>query len=266
MTALVFFVEQTAISLYIFTGLGILLSWFSWRRNSRALRTTHYELERDLFQFRRANALTILILLVEFGLAIAGVQFVVAPVIRATTDTTQQIERVVSDGAAPSPTPVSLVSVSGNSPIDPSGINLQGDDGVKIQITPTLTPTPVGTILPNPGPVIGCDTPNATLQVPQNGMLVHEPINIIGTAFADNFSFYRLELKAENSNFAPLPRDYDQPVTEIGVLGQFVPAFYQPGAYQFRLSVFDITLTQVASCTVNITISEPIPTPTPLGQ
>ena len=51
-----------------------------------------------------------------------------------------------------------------------------------------------------------------------------------------------------------------------GQLGQFVPAFYQPGDYQFRLTVFDITTALKAACTVNITISPPIPTLTPIRQ
>jgi hypothetical protein len=133
--------------------------------------------------------------------------------------------------------------------------------------TPTLTPTPVGTLLPNPPPVLGCDTPGATLQVPANGMLVFEPITVIGTANAENFAFYRFELNGPQTlgSFAIL-RDYTQPVLETGVLGQFVPSFYQPGRYQFRVTVFDITNTLRAACTVNITISEPIPTPTPLQR
>jgi hypothetical protein len=55
-------------------------------------------------------------------------------------------------------------------------------------------------------------------------------------------------------------------VKEINVLGQFVPSFYQPGEYQFRVTVFDSTATLKAACTVNITISEPIPTATPSGN
>jgi len=55
-----------------------------------------------------------------------------------------------------------------------------------------------------------------------------------------------------------------QPMTEMGELGQFVPSFYEPGTYQFRLIVFDTTNAARASCTVTIYISEPIPTATPL--
>ena len=58
--------------------------------------------------------------------------------------------------------------------------------------------------------------------------------------------------------------EYNVPVKEQGDLGQFVPAFYDPGAYQFRLTVFDITNALKAACMVNITISLPPPTPTPI--
>jgi hypothetical protein len=112
---------------------------------------------------------------------------------------------------------------------------------------------------------VGCDTDNATLQIPANGMVVFEPIDVRGTAFIDDFAFYRFELRGESTfnEFAPLA-DYTQPVSELTSLGQFVPTFYEPGEYQFRLNVFDIAGDVKATCTVNIIISEPIPTPTPL--
>jgi hypothetical protein len=115
--------------------------------------------------------------------------------------------------------------------------------------------------------VRGCDTPNATLQVPANGMVVFEPTRIIGVASIENFSAYKFEINGPSTlgNFAPI-QTYTQPVAELGELGQFVPSFYEPGEYQFRLSVFDITGAMKASCTVTIYISEPIPTATPLSQ
>jgi Flp pilus assembly protein CpaB len=137
--------------------------------------------------------------------------------------------------------------------------------GLAVGLQTTLSPTPVGTVLPNPAPVMGCDTPNATLVVPINGMVVFEPINVIGTAFTDNFGFYRFELNGPSTsgNFAMI-RDYNQPIETIGELGQFVPSFYEPGDYEFRLVVFATDNSLRAACTINITISEPIPTPTPI--
>jgi hypothetical protein len=98
-------------------------------------------------------------------------------------------------------------------------------------------------------------------------MIVFEPINVVGIANAENFGFYRFELKGESTsgNFATIGVDGTQAMPEMGQLGQFVPSFYTPGEYQFRVSIFDTSSAPRASCTVTIYISEPIPTPTPLS-
>jgi hypothetical protein len=264
MKAIVFLIEQIALPLYIFISIGLFLTVRRWRQINGDLRATHFELERDIFRFKRANTRTTLILLLEAAFVVFGIQNVVAPTIRQAEGTTVTVDQVVEDGGFATPT-VGAVSFN-NSPIDASGVQLQQEDtSNKIQATSVPTATPVGTIIPNSPAASGCDTPGATLQMPANGMLVFEPISVIGTANTENFAFYKFEIKGPSTfgNFAPL-RNYDRPVTELGELGQFVPSFYQPGDYQFRLTVFDITNTLRAACTVNITISEPIPTPTPI--
>ena len=266
MTAVVFFIEQTAIGLYILIGLGIVVTLRRWGRARRDFRATHFELEREIFRYKIANALTLIILLIEAALVVLGVQQVVAPTVRqaeAANGGLDQSAEALTDGIAVSPTPPEVNF--GVSPIDASGVQIGEQEIVQVVATPTLTPTPVGTILPNPPDVSGCDKPNATLQVPANGMVVFEPVNVLGTAYTDNFAFYRFELNGPQTfgSFATI-RDYDQPVSNLGELGQFVPSFYQPGDYQFRLTVFDITNTLKAACTINIRISLPIPTPTPL--
>jgi hypothetical protein len=266
MTAVVYLIEQTALGLYILIGLGILVSLRRWSRMRRDYRATQFELEREIFRYKGANSLTLIVLLIELALVVLGVQQVVAPTVRHADEAnggSDQRSEALTDGVSVSPTPPPVdFSVP---PIDSSGVTIGEQEVVQVVATPTLTPTPVGTILPNPDPVSGCDTPNATLQVPANGMLVFEPVNVLGTAYTDNFAFYRFELKGPQTfgSFAII-RDYDQPVSNLGELGQFVPSFYQPGDYQFRLTVFNITNTLKAACTINITISEPIPTPTPL--
>lgn len=263
MTALVFLIEQIAVGLYILIGLGLLLAWRRLMAAQRAYRSTYFELERDLARYRRANALTALVLLAELGLVVLGVQQIVAPAIRASANIEQTVIGVVQDGVFNTPTPFRAADAQ----IDPSGVNLTPEDpSARVLATPTLTPTPVGTIVPNAPPAIGCDTPGAVLQIPANGMVVFETIRVMGTADMPDFAFYRFELKGPPTfgNFAPL-ETYTQRVPEMGDLGQFVPSFYPPGEYQFRLTVFDVTNTLGPSCTVNIYIREPIPTPTPIG-
>lgn len=264
MISVVNFIEQTALGLYIVIAAGIFWAWWRWSSARQEARSTYFELERDIYRYRQVNALTLLILLVEAGLIVLGVQQIVAPTLRQTSSTPLNASGVIED--IPFATPTQASVAFGNSPIDSSGVNLVPEDSSsKIQATDAPTPTPVGTIQPNPPPVEGCDKPGAILQIPGNGMLVFEPTGVVGTATTENFAFYRFEIKGPSTfgSFASL-RDYDRPVTELGQLGQFVPAFYQPGEYQFRLTVFDITNTLKAACTVNITISEPIPTPTPI--
>ena len=264
MTTLVFLIEQLAVGLYILLAVGIFLTLRRWGRARREFRSTHFELERDLARNERSDALTILLLLIEAVLIVVGLQQVVAPTIRSAAGINVSGVQALSDGEFNTPVP----AFDQNAQIDASGVNLTPDDpSLRVLATPTLTPTPVGTIVPNAPPAVGCTDPGAILQIPANGMRVFEPIRVVGTAFIDDFAFYKFEIKGPvtGGNFAPL-EDHTQMVTELGELGQFVPSFYEPGVYEFRLSVFDITNTLGPSCTVNIYISEPIPSPTPLGQ
>jgi hypothetical protein len=266
MSAIVFLIEQLAVGLYILIGVAIGLTVRSLTKSRAAYRGTYFELERDIARYQSANALTVLVLLIELGLVVLGVQRIVAPTVRQTTNTAQTFQQVIDDGTFITPTPFAL---AGGAPIDASGVQLEEEDpALQVLATPTLTPTPVGTIMPNAPAPIGCDTPNAQLQVPASGMVVFEPVTVIGTANTDNFAFYRFEIKGPSTfeNFAPSGGDHSLPVSEPAELGSFVPAFYEPGEYQFKLTVFDVTNTLKASCEVTIAISDPIPTPTPLGQ
>ncbi len=264
MSGAVFLVEQVAPGLYIFIGVFALLSILSLRRAGREWRETHYELERELARVKQGNAWTALILLGQMALVVLGVQQVVAPLLREELDTLNQVTAVVRvDGDFRSPTPAP--AGAGFVP-DTSGVVINEDLlGEAVLATPTLTPTPVGTLLPNPPDVVGCNTPNATLEVPANGMLVFDPTTVRGTAFVQDFAFYRLEIRGGSlDNFAVLSQT-TTPINEPGELDVFTPSVFEPGEYQFRLSVFDVTNSVLASCMVNIFISTPPPTATPLA-
>lgn len=264
MTAIVFLIEQIALGLYIFIGIGILWYLRKFFVEQRAVRATGFELERELARFRRANAVTILFLLVEAGLFVFGMQTVVAPEVRARVDTSLAAAQVVEDLAFNTPTPQPLAPIN----IDSSGIEFEPTDPASvIRITPTPTETPPGTIEPNAPEAVGCSTDNANLRVPRNGQVVHQVTEVIGTAFTDNFAFYKLEISGPSTNgqYATIEQ-LVQPVTEQGRLSQFNPIGFEEGWYLYRVAVFNSTQQLTASCAVNIYIRPPIPTPTPLGQ
>lgn len=262
MAAIVFLIEQVALALYIFIGLGIVWYLRKWFTESTSYRATQFELEREMSRFRRANALTALVLLFEGAAVIYGVQTVVAPEMRTRIDTSQVVAAVIEDLDFRTPTPAPLAQVN----IDDSGIDFEPTDPANvIRITPTPTEEPPGTIEPNAPSAIGCDTPNAFLKVPANGMVVHQLTEVIGTAYIDDFSKFKLEISGPqtNNHYATM-EVITQPVEEMGRLSQFNPISYQEGLYQFRLAVFDQFDQLKASCAVNIYIRPPIPTETPI--
>lgn len=266
MTGIVFLIEQTAIGLYILLGVAIFWYFRQWMLARFDYRASPFELERDLARRRRGSAFTAMILLAELFLAVIGVQQVVAPTLREDLDAQEEVTEDVSvdDGVFVTPT---RPAPSGELPpvVDASGIDLGGQEAVAVFATPTLTPTPVGTILPNAPPVVGCQDAHASLQIPANGMRVFQPIRVAGTAYIENFAQYTIEIAREGGQFARAHTEV-VPINELGTLAQFNPGPYDPGTYQFRLMVFDTTDTLRASCQVTIYISDPIPTATPIGE
>lgn len=262
MSVLVFLIEQLAIGIYIFIAIGIIWHVRRFFIFHDDYRSAQFELERDIAGFQRANALTVVILLVQFGVIVAGVQTVVAPEVRQRIDTTTVLSQTVEDLVFNTPTPAPLAQLN----IDTSNIDFDVTNPADvIRITPTPTDVPPGTIEPNAPAAIGCDTPFATLRVPANGMVVHQVIEVIGTAYTENFSKYKLEISGPQTNgqYATIEQ-LIQPVEESGRLSQFVPLGYREGWYLFRVAVFDQLDRLRASCAVNIYIRPPIPTETPI--
>ncbi len=263
MTTIIFLIEQLSPGIFILCLVGILWNGRKLLVVRREYRATRFELERDLSRNRQGNLLTTIILLFEFILIVLGIQLQVAPTIRniqpaeVAVINTNEIE----DGEYATFTPAAP------QPVDIAPVPPIGEEETIIQATPTLTPTPVGTIVPNPPPSVGCDEPGATLEIPVNGLNVFQVIPVRGTAFADNFAFYKIEIRGPGTLGSYIVLDTRQnPITETAELYQFNPAPFEPGAYEFRLAVFDITQTLRASCMVNINIIEPPPTPTPITQ
>jgi hypothetical protein len=262
MVTLLGFLDRIAPGLYLFVV--ALCLWNIWRvRTARVeLRATYYELERDLARLKQVNALTIIVIAAQVALLVMGIQQSLLPYL-------QQEERlrnvaaeqnVLEDGVFVTSTPPPIVA----SGLDIQPVEIGGDENPGLQLTPTYTPIPVGTIIPNAPPIQGCGDPRATLKVPANGMRVFQPTTVIGTAYTDNFTSAKIEISGPGTNntYAVIGETL-LPVRDTADFSQFSPAQYIAGIYQFRLMVFDISGSPVASCMVNIYISEPPVTPTP---
>ncbi len=262
MTLIVALIDQVAIGIYFLIAAGILLALRRYLIHGEEYRSSYFELERDLSRFRRTNAVTAIILLLELAIIVAGVQAVVVPELLRDREIQELLSRAGTDeGGFATPVPAAPAADLG---IDPVALPRSAGVSNQIQATPLPTPTAVGTIIPA-DPPIGCDSPEAQIIVPGNGMRVFQPISVTGTVFTDQFSYASIEISGP-STFGTFQRIDDQ-TTELrapAAFSQFTPAGYEAGEYELRLMVYDITNTLKASCQVHIYISDPLPTLTPV--
>lgn len=258
MTSLVFFIEQISFGLYILGMGGLLIATMRLQRARRDLAIAQFKLEREHAQVRQASAITFGGLLIEVMIGVWAVANVMAPTIRDIrlgTDVRPErsIERFVT-------------STPGQNPAISLGEGGVSDDGPAIFATPLPTATAVGTILPEAPAAVGCPRDDAWLYIPANGQLIFEATTVEGTANIADFAFYRFEIRraGPGGEFAPIGGDYTVPVVN-GPLGELLPFNFPHGEYRFRLSVFDQTFMLRALCEITIHISDPPPTPTPIG-
>ena len=184
MTAIIALIDQVAIGIYFLIAAGILFALRRYLVQGEEYRSSYFELERDLARYRQMNAVTAIVFLLELAIIIAGIRIVVVPELWRD----RQIQNLLSaarieDGVFETPVPAEPAANLG---IDPVALPRSVGAANQIQATPAPTPTPVGTIIPA-APPIGCDSPEAQLRIPGNGMRVFQPIPVVGTVFTDQF-------------------------------------------------------------------------------
>jgi hypothetical protein len=259
-----YLLDWLAFPVYIFISIFILWHIGRFLKVRKELSSSYFELERDLARNRQGNILTAIIIAVELLILLCGVQLRAIPYLETEhnidLEGRQNLEIAqdmpfVTDTAAPAL----------------AGLDLQigtplGENFDTVVLTPTLTPSPIGTIIPNAPPIEGCADNRAYLQIPTNGMRIFQPILVRGTAYSEEFSQAKLEIRGPSTNgqYVVLST-ISQPITDISDFSQFVPAF-EEGEYEFRLMVFDLTAQPVAFCKVTIYINTPLYASTPLDN
>src|SRR6266852_1521488 len=165
MSRMVFFLEQIANGLYLVCAAAILLSLRSLLLSRRELWAAEFELEREQAQRRQASAITWTWGIIEIILMIYAIANVIARPLRSDLISAGSGPGVVSDAPLVTSTPGGdgmLVNAQGT-PLGSDSIGAMmltvtaaaaNSDGVILVQTPTISPTPVGTIIPGmPTPV-----------------------------------------------------------------------------------------------------------------
>lgn len=135
-------------------------------------------------------------------------------------------------------------------------------------LPPTATQTPPASDTPEPDQsptlVPGCDDPGAQITSPVAGTTVTKDVFFTGTAEADDFNFYKLEIRsADGEEYTTFDGAEAPAFNEL--LGRVGAYAFTPGQYVVRLAVVDTTSTIVAECSIPLTL-EGGPTATPLGE
>ena len=100
---------------------------------------------------------------------------------------------------------------------------------------------------------------------PSDRVIVGQTVQIVGSAYVDDFSKYTLEVgQGDNpSTWTPITDQRPQAVDQA-LLGVWNTTGLQPGRYQLRLHVFDSFQLAQESAPLTVTLlAPPTPTPTP---
>jgi LysM repeat protein len=97
----------------------------------------------------------------------------------------------------------------------------------------------------------GCSARGVIITVPEMGALVSGVVEVRGTANIDNFSFYRLEIRAATANAYTTVMTGRTPVND-GVLGEIDFADYGVGLFYVRLVVVNQRGTFPQPCAIPV--------------
>lgn len=211
----------------------------------RDRRQAAFNLERETAINRTHSALRWAIVL----LAIMGLVYGIS------TYLSKAVEPIIAE-ADPTPTPVFLIDTPTPTaaPETPTAVE---SPTVAATPRPRATPRPTPTE-PPPTPLRpavvapSCPDGRAIILEPGMGQRVAGPVQLIGTASTDNFSYYKIEFKPAAAGDFNFYLRRDAPVIN-GPLGVWDPGGLSPGEYSLRLVTVDGT-GNFGFCTVQIVL------------
>jgi hypothetical protein len=216
--------------IWIYVLLGLVGLWqvrkfaLAWEE----LRGAFFGLEREAAQVRVNAAATMVVILILMAVAEFTLVTFVIPIV---------------PGANPLPT---------------TTLNLLATPTTTL---PATTPTPNGTpgLTPTPGELAaaqGCVAGQINLTSPVNGDRVSGSVIVRGTAQVTNFGFYTLQI-ARPGDTIWLPILVGQQTVKNDDLGTWETSTLTPGEYLLRLVVTDNVGTELAPCSIQVTVEAP---------
>jgi hypothetical protein len=237
MGTLVKLISDISLLLYAFFGLLIILFM-------RGVIVSRSERDRSIFSLEREAAISRMYRYYLGAVIMIGLMGVVyynstslvnnVPLPEVTPSPTTIVE------LPPTATPVILLSTPTPTPTIPA-------------IKPPMATVTYPTATPPPAPQTKparCSYPGSQITLPEEGANVNGMVQISGSAFVDNFDYYKFEFRVPGGNWSFIASYRNQ--VQSGVLGSWNSDTVPPGEYQLRLVVVDKIGNFPEPCMVNL--------------
>jgi hypothetical protein len=226
---------------WLYIGLGLVALFFI-----RLIWIARKDRNRSIFTLERENANTRMTrafigLMVVLALAM-GVYYLslVTPTIVPPPQETPTPTPIIALPTTPTPPPLLPTPTSTPTPLPPPTIEVVED-----------TPTPVPEV--SGGQPSNCPVSGSRIFQPGNGAQVEGVIQVTGSAFVDDFEYYKFEFRVPGGDQWSFIARYDNPVAE-GVLGTWNTDTVAPGEYDFRLVVVDTIGNFPEPCSIRLIV------------
>jgi hypothetical protein len=210
--------------LYGASFLALLLSWREIKQAQKLRAETIFSLEKELAAVRQKRGRNTLILVLAALVPLTVLAYAPVP--------------TESPSASPVPTPTLLVI---ELPTPTLVIPTPTRTRIPTRPIPTaLPPTETPTSTPLPVPV--CAQPGVCITAPTKNQVVAGQVTIRGTAYIDQFQFYKLEygLGENPQQWNSIGEVHRSPVAD-GALGVWDTAGFPNGIFTLRLTVVDMS-------------------------
>jgi hypothetical protein len=255
MATLIHFIAENAFWFYLACILAIFffLLFYTRARKNRKEALFGLELElADKHQQRYGIYILFSILLVFLVFVI---QYVIAPDMPVSNSVAATATPDIFRTPPPTftnitPSPTATITPTLEIPTVTPVFQATSDTGEEATDEETVTPTPMEQ------PPQSTDAICA-INEPADGSTIEGEMIIIGSAYAEDFMFYKLEAYGPETNgvWASIIGDVaTQPVID-GVLGTANMSGWAPGGYSLRVVIVDNTSNEVAGCFITINIA-----------
>jgi hypothetical protein len=270
MDSLYVFLIRNDVWIYILCALGFV--WYAAQliRSRRMLKRSIFGLEIERGRRIMSRSLLLVALFIIVAAAVTYVNLSIAPtlppeLLKPPTPTPNIFATPMSSPTPAGGQPTATIFLAPTVTLAAPGAGGASDDLRQDDEEPLVSPElpaagelpqPTVQASPSPRPPANACSPGISITSPPNGASVSSAVTFFGSAAAESFSYYDLEVSGPQTDgvWTSLPlEDAVQPVFD-GILASIDVSTWQPGLHSFRLTVYGASESPVGQCEVQLSV------------